>query len=281
MSNIRNIWALCVAFALAIGVVAAVGLHQAERQVPSQRQQEPVELPNKLRTLQDLALVEEAQSLSKLEKTEVLLRWLIEERRHPTPVEPGITGGPVGSFYIQRQILECMGDKGEPRASLWLVRTRKLPASLRRILAMLTDDLSDPQSLSEILTTLGEDPNPYLRAYAARELYYWDDPAVESALEHALEDTFVLQYQSIEGTMQHPDGRVTWRPVVEVAEETLRNRHSKDFCPTSAHVRDRALSHQRRLEGYEEFVREQKAELQRLLAIAMSDSPDKMNLIHH
>ena len=281
MSNIRNIWALCVAFALAIGVVAAVGLHQAERQVPSQRQQEPVELPNKLRTLQDLALVEEAQSLSKLEKTEVLLRWLIEERRHPTPVEPGITGGPVGSFYIQRQILECMGDKGEPRAIRWLGRQPSTSPEVRRLMLIQVDDLDNARTLDALIWTLKSDPNPYIRAYAARWLDLWDDPVVLPALEAATKDPFVLEYNSVEGTWKHPDGHIVWRPVVEMAEESLRNLNAAKSESDANRLLVTKERYQRRFEGYEDFVREHQAELQRLLAIAMSDSPDKMNLIQH
>ncbi len=267
-------------------VCFAVGLVGSQRQgrPTSKVVQTKVEYPAKLHHLYDLAQFDSDHTSSVLDKTEVLLRWLVEERRHPTPVEPGITGGPIDSYYIQRQIIETMVGQADARALRWLAKQGGISSELRRVLLLQMNDHENPATLEATLNTLLHDPNPYLRAYAARSLNDWDGEVAEQALEIAANDPFVLEYRSAHHLPQDPNPEPAvrrWYPVREMAREALRNRASEDGCPTSPHRLEWVADRQKLFQGYEDFVREHQAELQRLLAIAMSDSPDKMNLIQH
>ncbi len=67
----------------------------------------------RLTSLTDLNPLLNAGTLSMAQRTEVLVAWLAQERRCPSPVNLGL-GGDIDSGYIQAQIIKALAEIGDP-----------------------------------------------------------------------------------------------------------------------------------------------------------------------
>ena len=225
-------------------------------------------LPAKIRGLADLSLIDQAKDLEAVQKTEVLLTWFVQERRRPTPTSQGAGGGPVDSYYIQTQISQMMAGAGDLRAMKWLATSPKLRSvAVRRALFISLNDVQDDRGRIALLDTLVNDPNPYMRERAAVGLGYWKHDDVIVALRNALSDPFSVTYEPAHLSPNQKPGIRTYYPVRRSAAEALRNFENNSAGGTSWLERWKKKFNER-MEGYDEFIVEHRADLDRLLRIA-------------
>lgn len=226
-------------------------------------------LPVKLKALPDLALVEAAKDLTSLQRTEVLLTWLVEEHRNPSPTQPGANGAPIDSAYVEAQIVQSLiGGQGDLKAAWWLANSARLRSiHVRRAMFLSLGGTDHREVVNSLLDTARNDSNPHFRALAVIWLGGKDDPRISKVLEDALNDPYVLRYENSHSRLADPITRVrTWRPVREAAEEAIRNRDAglhKD--PTRTASRRSAL--ERLTTGLDTFARTNKTILNQLLSV--------------
>ena len=248
-------------YAIAVGAVLTLGQAQ-EKTVFG--------LPVRLRSLVDLSLLD-PKTLTEQQKTEVLLTWLVEENARPSGPTQGF-GGPIDSGYILAQIVRAM-HRTDDKAILWLATSPRLRSSfVRTPLNLAIGRLAIPSVVDSLLHTTLNDSNPHYRALAAMWLYEHDNPRVDSVLQAALKDSFALM---IPMHLDPSDSGATtrvWRPVVEAAEQSIKNRDRGAYLePERVAKRSKELADV--LEGYDGYVRTNRAYLERLLAIANARQP--------
>jgi hypothetical protein len=131
-------------------------------------------LPARLRSLADLGLVARNRDLTPLQKTEVEIAWLVEERRVASPTTRGLGGGPIDSDYIQRQLIVCLGVDGDPGALDLLLNSGEFEdQGIRDALCLALAFNGDKRQIQPLIAMLKSDPSPGHRYLAAERLEVW------------------------------------------------------------------------------------------------------------
>jgi HEAT repeat protein len=177
----------------------------------------PYGLPARLQNLTDLQFMTRPSDLSPLQKMEVVLAWLAEERSQPTPTRTGLGGGSIDSDYIQVQLVTCLGVCGDPGALDALlgsgqVEDEQIRDGLRLALALC----GDRRQVGPLIRLLQSDTSPHYRALAAGALGMLSAPESVAALERALKDPY---YATVYAT---GFGKTSIYPVRQAAEGSLR-----------------------------------------------------------
>ncbi len=197
-------------------------------------------LPAHLRDLTDLLLLEddppqaagatqadgsEVPSLPPMkrftapQKTEVLLSWLAAERKNPSPTTTGLGGGPIGTDYIQAQLVKGLAADGDRLALEWVLSSKSLKdEGLRDAVRLALGGMGDQGQIPALERILLKNPNPYFRAIAVDDLSLLDSAASLPVLERALEDDYSETFAS----HTHGGKVVTLYPVREAAAQTIK-----------------------------------------------------------
>ncbi len=168
-------------------------------------------LPARLSSLLDLGPVLRRTDLTSVEKTEVLILWLREERAHPSPTTKGIGGGDISSGYIQAQIVKSLREVGDPLLLRSIASDGKADTGIRDGACVALGLMGDSTQVGRLISVLRDSREPDLRATAAEALAVLGATQAIPVLKQALSDSF-------EGTSDK--GKVY--PVRRAAEVTLR-----------------------------------------------------------
>ena len=194
-------------------------------------------------------------------QTEVMLAWLVEERREPTPTYKGLGGGPIDTDYTQAQIVHSLAS-GDPRVLRWLVRSDRVRSSeMKAILGLALAMSGDKTAKPHILKALSSNKNPWLREKAATFLGEWPDDETVEALKAALDDPYHIQFERTLDTVEVVDKY----PVREAAEHTLdviaRGLKPNEWSSKWLEKYEQAM------QDYDSFVSGRAGDLDRILAI--------------
>jgi hypothetical protein len=149
-------------------------------------------LPARMRSLTDLTPIGDVNTtLTAFQRTEVLVNWLVEERRTPSPTRTGLGGGPIDTDYIQEQLILSMGLYGDPLAIQWLFRNSSHP-ELRDDLSVALGIMGDASQVGNLRRILFASQNPYLRRLSTRAMQHLGAVEAIPDLELASEDPFVF-----------------------------------------------------------------------------------------
>src|SRR5688572_25647273 len=85
--------------------------------------------PRILRDLTDLTPIIYRKDASRIQKTEVLLSWLIQELNAPRQTATGLGGGPVTSAYVRVQLIKGLAVYGDTLALEWLTSSSQAAKS--------------------------------------------------------------------------------------------------------------------------------------------------------
>lgn len=218
-------------------------------------------LPARMRSLTDLTPIGDVNSkLTKLQATEVLVQWLVEEKRIPTPTFRGIGGGPIYTNYIQQQLILGIGMYGDPVAVQWLFRNSSHPV-LRDDLAVALGIMGDATQVVNLRRILSSSQNPYLRDLSTRA--FMSVGAVEAIpdLERASQDPFRLE-------LANPrTGAPVMYPVREAAEGAIRALHRIDILEAAE---ERKAKFSNAVKNTVEYRVRHKADLDRMLKVMQS-----------
>lgn len=157
------------------------------------RAQPPVEgIPPRLTELSDLKKVMDPKSpLTPGQKTSLLLSWLAQERRRPSPTSVGKGGFDIDSGYLQAQILQVLTISANP-ALLDQLGSRLRDPGLRDSMHLALAMMRDRRQVQPLVGILQRSREPYLRWRAAQSLGGLGSQAAVPALKRALEDPFRL-----------------------------------------------------------------------------------------
>lgn len=229
---------------ISVFVAALLSLGVQAQQKPSVRESSVgtglYGLPTHLRDLTDLSLLEddvpqaaastpigsqEAPSLPQKslytapQKSEVYLSWLAAERKTPSSVTTGLGGGPIGTNYIQAQIVKGLSADGDRLALEWVLSSKELKdEGLRDAVRLALGGMGDQSQVQDLERILLKNPNPYFRAIAVDDLGLLDSAASLPVLERALEDSYSETFAS----HSHGGKVVTLYPVREAAAQTVK-----------------------------------------------------------
>jgi hypothetical protein len=177
-------------------------------------------MPTRLRSLADLTPLISADSrLNTNQKTEVLFRWLIEELRVPSKTTKGISGAPIDSNYIKKQLVWSLGLYGEPLAIAWLY-DRVNNSSLKDYLAVSLGIMGDSEREEEVMLVLGANSNPSMRDLAALAIVRLGAVEALPALKRAQSDEFFIEY------VDWHEGPKLFYPVREAAKGAIHSLQS-------------------------------------------------------
>ena len=224
--------------------------------------------PARLSTPDDWQKLAKLTKLTKLQVTEVILSWLIEERKSPSPTITGMGGGPIDSDYTQAQIIHSFAS-ADPKILTWLVRSGSIKsAPMQALLGMALAYTGDLSAKSYMIGALQSNPNPYLREKAALFLTEWQGSDVVEALERAAAtDPFHLRFEKAHGTPGIYDNY----PVRVAAASSLavlaRGAKPNEWSEM------RLARYKEGMEGYDEFVKANKSDLERLAKLVNTDKP--------
>lgn len=185
-------------------------------------QPEAYGLPARLSNLTQLQLVTRPVDITPVQKTEVLMAWLMEERRNPTPTSPGLGGGDISSSYIQAQIVKAMAEVGNPVTLRAIAADEKIDADVRDGARIALCLMGDGTQIPMMIDILEHSPEPDFRATAAGALGRLAATEARQALTAALYD----RYQAT-GSYKRAGSRTVY-PVAEAARSALRVLNSKD-----------------------------------------------------
>lgn len=223
--------------------------------------------PTRLSTPNDWTAL---QGLSEVQKAEVLLTWLIEERRKPTETFPGKGGGPIDSNYQQAQIVHALANS-DPRILRWLLQSKTVKSTRMRDLVGLSAGIGgDLKAKSHMIKLLQTHQNPYVRELSARFLHEWQESDVVTALEKsAATDPFRVRFLSTDLEKGFIDGF----PVRDAALNSIKN--IQEGKKPNDYSRLWQARYKDRVKGYDEFVKEHKADLERIAKLINTDKPAK------
>lgn len=174
-------------------------------------------LPTRMRNLTDLTPIIDRQDLTSLQKTEVLLAWLGQERSDPSPTTTGLGGGPIDSSYIQAQMIKGLGTLGDPQAIDWLLSNPQVTdESLRNACRLALGLMGDQRQIPMLVKILREDPDANYRTLAVEDLNVLGAAQALPDIERALQDRYSVTFDHMH------KGRITFYPVREAATAALR-----------------------------------------------------------
>jgi hypothetical protein len=205
------------------------------------------------------------ERLEPTERTEVMLIWLVEERREPTQPSKGLSGAPIDTLYTQAQIVHSLAS-ADPRVLKWLVESKEVKSAPMRDLIGFALALSgDLTAKPFLLGALATGKNPWLREKAATYLMEWPDNETITALEAAANDPFRIQYEQTIDQV----GLVDRYPVRDAA------KHSLSVIARGAKPNEWSLKWQEKfkasMQDYEDFVRDRAADLKRMAETVNKD----------
>ena len=208
------------------------------------------------------------RGLTQIQRVEIMLTWLIEERKNPTPTFAGRGGGPIDSNYQQTQIVHTMANS-DPRILRWLFTSRAVKStSMRELLGLALGVGGDMTAKPHMIRVLQTHSNPYMRELAAKLLDEWQSPDVVAALERAAAtDPFRVRFESADTRKGIIDGY----PVRDTARNSLQNITS-GAKPNDWSKKWTAMFNEKIL-GYDEFVEENESDLKRLAKLVNTDKP--------
>lgn len=180
-------------------------------------QPEDYGLPAKLKSLTDLKPVLERKDMTSVQKTDVLVFWLGEERRQPTPSFKGLAGGDINSSYIQAQIIKALCEVGNPLALGTIDSDENAAPDIRDGARLALGLMGDSTQISKLMGIIENQSEPYFRVTAAEALGSLGATAAIPALERALRDEY-----TVTGGGCTPTGPSTIYPVREAAQTALR-----------------------------------------------------------
>lgn len=171
-----------------------------------------------------LPLVEfyEATHLTPVQRTEVLIIWLVREHQDPIPTGRGVGGGEITSGYRQVQLIAELADKGDALALRTLSVDRKIEPWLRDCVRLALSGMYDRSQASSLIRILKESKEGEFRADAAILLGVLRTREAIPVLEKALTDPYSAEAGNcFEGTW-------TAYPVREAAKKALGFIRSSD-----------------------------------------------------
>jgi hypothetical protein len=196
----------------------------------------PYGLPARMRDLRDLRFIKYNNTLTPLQKMEVVLAWLAEERRDPSPTVPSIGGFPIGSDYIERELVGVLGWYCDLAALDWTLASGQVEdEGMRDDIRLALGARGDSRQIDALKRILREDPSPGHRYLAAQGLGQMGVLAAIPLLERALEDPY-----SVTAVGGEHNGERAW-PVRRVAREELRVLRMPDQL-TAARERRRVFA---------------------------------------
>ena len=200
-------------------------------------------LPGKLSNLTDLGPIARRTDISSVHKTDILIVWLTEERRQPTPTSKGLGGGDVNSSYIQAQIVKALAEVGNPLTLRAISSDQKADANIRDGARLALALMGDSTQIPKVIAILGNGREPFFRATAAEALGSLRATEAIPALQRALLDG----YTDIGGG-RGPSGPSTIYPVRRNAQTALNVLNSKD-PELKKYVQKKRARFQQRLEA--------------------------------
>jgi len=147
-------------------------------------------LPDKLTHLTDLGKLIVDESLSRLQRTSMLISWFRQENENPAPPHKGGSGKNISSDYIQKQILLVLADEGEPIEIDRTVREDILDDYVKDGLCITLGLMGDERQTNKLQDILRKHKDPYIRSLAARALGDLGVVEAKPALKAALNDGF-------------------------------------------------------------------------------------------
>jgi hypothetical protein len=222
MSSKRSAVFLAALAALALGVGR------------SSAQPEQYGFPERLTDLTWLGPIEERKDLDSLEKTEVLVTWLIREQRDPSPTRQGL-GGAITSGYIQAQIITALFTQGDPLPLLEIASDAEAELAVKDAARISLGLMGDVGQIPDLIRILQDSPEGFYRAKAAEALGLLGASEAVPALRAALDDDF-----SVPGGSSISEENLAY-PVRQYATESLRRLGAPESA-AAAEARTRAFA---------------------------------------
>lgn len=220
--------------------------------------------PLKLRDLTDLGPILDAKTtLTPLQATEVLVHWLVQERKQPTPTFTGISGAPIDSGYIQKQIAWSMGLVGDPKALKWL-QAQSIDPALRNVIGVALGIAGDHSQAEALRTTLRSDENPYMRDLAVMALVKVGDVDSRKDLRDALKDSFSVKFKPLHAPPGDSEP-LTERTIYPVRDSAKKALELLERPAVIDDARSRAATYEDKVKAMSTYVAENQAGLQEIL----------------
>ncbi|MFY9234878.1 MAG: HEAT repeat domain-containing protein [Fimbriimonadaceae bacterium] len=217
-------------------------------------------VPWRMESLTDFKYLNYAND--KLERLEILVRWLAEEKREPSEKRAGLGGGPIDSGYIQQQLIRSLAGSGaDPRGLRWLASSPEVRDPEMKLACKLALGLRFDQEQKNILIrTLERDGNPNHRLVAAFGLGNLDAQEARSLLKKvAKSDPFHVN------KVGSDDPKTREFPVRVMAEGALRMLDD----PVSRRIsREQTAALRRELADSGSFVKLNAVALRRIVVFA-------------
>jgi len=191
-------------------------------------------LPVKLGSLLDLRPVLVRNDLTSAQKTGLLLSWLIEERRHPTPTGTGLGGGDINSGYIQAQIIKSITEVGNPLTLTAVISDPNTDPNIIDAAHLALGLMGDTTQIPKLIDILDNHSEPDYRVTAAETLGSLGAIDAIPALERALHDEYTVIGGG--GGLGGPREPATVYPLRDAAEVAIRVLNMPDEYITS-HVK--------------------------------------------
>jgi hypothetical protein len=224
-----------------------------------QAQNSPESFSPKLRSLTDLTPLLERKDLTALQRSEVLLMWLAEERRQPTKTFMGL-GGEITSGYIQVQIIKGFYELGDAAVVEWIANAPQVAdQGIRDGMCLALGIMGDRKQAPALLRILRTHPIGDFRALAAETLGYLGIEEAKGALQQAMQDPFTVKSGG-----HHSDLHTAY-PVRKRAERALT---ALDAVELLVAAEERAEKFTARLKESKENARRKNIGQSRFIAIA-------------
>ena len=194
-----------------LAVIAAISVCSSQ----CNAQPEHYGFPPKLTDLTWLGSPIEREDLTPVEKTEILVTWLIRERREPSPTTTGLAGGDITSGYIQAQILTALFVEGDTLTISEIASDTHADGDVRDAMRIALGLMGDTTQVPVLIAILDNQREPYFRAKAAEALGHLGATEATTALERALLDEYFVQAGNC------MTGVYTEYPVRRAAKEAL------------------------------------------------------------
>ena len=178
--------------------------------------------------------------LNRLQWTEVLLTWLVEEKNNPTPTSIGGGGGSIDSSYLQAQIIKALGSEGSPFVLSLIAESPTLnDEDVRDAVRLALARMGDRRQAPALRRVLAHHQDPYFRALAAEGMQNLGDIQSLPLLRNAVQD----QYSVAGGNCMTTE--TIFFPVRQAAKQAL---HFLPMPTTSDAAQERSLQFDARFE---------------------------------
>lgn len=181
-------------------------------------------LPKRMRGLTDFQLLyKNRKQRTSLEESKIVLTWMAEERKAPSPTTRGVGGGDITSGYIQAQMMIHLGYDASPLFMQKLADNSDIDPAMRDAARIILGLMGDAKQESALISILEKHSEPYFRAMSARALGVFGSINALPALKAALDDPYSVHAgRSCVRVPGTSDESITY-PVREAAKESIRN----------------------------------------------------------